>query len=83
MYAWMDFETWLNDPSWTSTAGNALGIARHEFSDVEPQATLGTMDFVQHADPACPELPPDELLGSFIPGIWTLIVFNCDALSRV
>ncbi len=49
----------------------------------EPRAQLAVLDVIQHAQLSAPDLSPPVLLGSFIPGMWTLWQFTFDALSRL
>ena len=49
----------------------------------EPRAQLAVLDVIQHAQLSAPDLSPPVLLGSFIPGMWTLWQFTFDALRQV
>ncbi len=49
----------------------------------EPRAQLAILDVIQHAQLSAPDLSPPVLLGSFLPGMWTLWQFTFDALSRL
>lgn len=49
----------------------------------EPRAQLAVLDVIQHAQLSAPDLSPPVLLGSFIPGMWTLWQFTYDALSQL
>lgn len=49
----------------------------------EPRARLAVLDVIQHAQLSAPDLSPPVLLGSFLPGMWTLWQFTFDALSQL
>ena len=49
----------------------------------EPAAQLAVLDVIQHAQLSAPDLSPPVLLGSFLPGMWTLWQFTYDALGRL
>lgn len=49
----------------------------------EPRAQLAVLDVIQHAQLAELDLSPPILLGSFLPGMWTLWQFTYDALGRL
>lgn len=49
----------------------------------EPRAQLAVLDVIQHAQLSAPDLSPPVLLGSFIPGMWTLWQFTHEALGRL
>ena len=49
----------------------------------EPRAQLAVLDVIQHAQLSAPDLSPPVLLGSFIPGMWTLWQFTYDALRQL
>ena len=46
----------------------------------EPRAQMAVLDVIQHAQLSAPDLSPPVLLGSFIPGMWTLWQFTDNAL---
>lgn len=49
----------------------------------EPRAQLAVLDVIQHAQLAELDLSPPVLLGSFLPGMWTLWQFTYDALGQL
>ena len=49
----------------------------------EPRAQLAVLDVIQHAQLSAPDLSPPVLLGSFLPGMWTLWQFTYDALGQL
>ena len=49
----------------------------------EPRARLAVLDVIQHAQLSAPDLSPPVLLGSFLPGMWTLWQFTFDALGQL
>ena len=49
----------------------------------EPRAQLAVLDVIQHAQLSAPDLSPPVLLGSFLPGMWTLWQFTYDALRQL
>ena len=48
-----------------------------------PDDQLALLDVIQHAQLSTPDLSPPVLLGSFIPGMWTLWQFTHTALQRL
>lgn len=48
-----------------------------------PRAQLAVLDVIQHAQLSAPDLSPPVLLGSFLPGMWTLWQFTFDALGQL
>ena len=49
----------------------------------EPRAQMAVLDVIQHAQLSAPDLSPPVLLGSFIPGMWTLWQFTDNALGQI
>ena len=49
----------------------------------EPRAQMAVLDVIQHAQLSAPDLSPSVLLGSFIPGMWTLWQFTDNALGQI
>ena len=49
----------------------------------EPRARLAVLDVIQHAQLAELDLSPPVLLGSFLPGMWTLWQFTYEALGQL
>ena len=49
----------------------------------QPRARLAVLDVIQHAQLSAPDLSPPVLLGSFLPGMWTLWQFTYDALDQL
>ena len=49
----------------------------------EPRAQLAVLDVIQHAQLSAPDLSPPVLIGSFLPGMWTLWQFTYDALGQL
>ena len=49
----------------------------------EPRVQLAVLDVIQHAQLSAPDLSPPVLLGSFLPGMWTLWQFTYDALGQL
>jgi len=49
----------------------------------EPRAQLAVLDVIQHAQLSAPDLSPPVLLGSFLPGMWTLWQFTYNALGQL
>ena len=49
----------------------------------EPRARLALIDILQHVEISAPDLSPQTLVGSYLPGLWALFTFSSEALGRL